>query len=102
MQDPKEIAYNLVEKHWWYSTDRQGFIDEIAQALLDFGAAALRQERTKKERVADVTCPQCGGEFRLDWTGDFRPLTLILRGCPSGGIYDVSIHCPHCNYKEEL
>ena len=28
--------------------------------------------------------------------------TLMLRGCPSGGIYDVAISCPHCDYEEEL
>jgi len=29
-------------------------------------------------------------------------ITLVLRGCPSGGIYDVSIECPYCDYVEDL
>lgn len=32
---PEQIAEMLVEKHWWYSHDRQGFIAEIAQAIRD-------------------------------------------------------------------
>lgn len=53
-----------------------------------------------------VECPACGRAFRLNWN-DYSNLegevqTLILRGCPSGGIYDVSIQCPHCQYKEDL
>jgi DNA-directed RNA polymerase subunit RPC12/RpoP len=62
------------------------------------------------KRLADMTCPQCGKEFKLMWNdytkvgigGGFVPQTLIMRGCPSGGIYDVSIRCPHCDYVEEL
>jgi len=58
--------------------------------------------------LRDVVCPQCGKPFRLIWNdhtrlGDkYQEQTLMLRGCPSGGIYDVSIHCPHCGYVEEL
>ena len=53
--------------------------------------------------LKNVTCPQCKNEFKLTWN-DYSdtPQTLMLRGCPSGGIYDVSIECPHCNYEEEL
>jgi hypothetical protein len=54
-------------------------------------------------RLADVICPQCKKPFRLTWN-DYSdtPQTLITRECPSGGIYDVSISCPHCDYREEL
>lgn len=54
-------------------------------------------------RLRDVTCPQCRNEFELRWN-DYsdKPQTLLLRGCPSGGIYDVRISCPHCDYEEEL
>lgn len=55
------------------------------------------------ERLKDVTCPQCSKEFKLIWN-DYsdKKQTLIMRGCPSGGIYDVRIKCPHCDYQEEL
>ena len=59
-----------------------------------------------------VVCPQCRESFVLRWeeytmaelsTSDYeRPITLLIRGCPSGGVYDVSIHCPHCDYEEDL
>ena len=53
--------------------------------------------------LKNVICPQCGKPFKLVWEsyGEERH-TLILRGCPSGGIYDVTIGCPHCDYEEEL
>jgi len=61
-----------------------------------------------EKRLKDQTCPQCGEAFRLIWN-DYTTIdektqkqTLIMRGCPSGGIYDVSISCPHCDYEEEL
>jgi hypothetical protein len=55
------------------------------------------------ERLKDVVCPQCKNPFRLTWSGGFTErVTLVMRGCPSGGIYDVSIECPHCDYEEEL
>jgi hypothetical protein len=54
-----------------------------------------------------VLCPQCRKPFKLRWNDDyidgvFLPNTLIIRGCPSGGIYDVHIACPHCTYEESL
>lgn len=55
--------------------------------------------------LKNVICPQCKKPFRLTWDNDdykSTTKTLILRGCPSGGIYDVSIKCPHCNYQEDL
>ena len=50
-----------------------------------------------------MICPQCGVGFTLKWDdyGEDRT-TLLIRGCPSGGIYDVSIHCPWCDYEEDL
>ena len=59
------------------------------------------------EDLKHVVCPQCKTPFKLRWNDyvewDLKePVTLIIRGCPSGGVYDVSIHCPHCNYEEEL
>jgi hypothetical protein len=53
-------------------------------------------------RLADVICPQCKKPFRLDWNGYTGPLTLDIRDCPSGGVYNVTIRCPHCGYDEEL
>jgi len=56
--------------------------------------------------LKNVICPQCKKKFKLIWAEKIvnsdEPQTLILRGCPSGGIYDVSIHCPYCNYEEDL
>lgn len=60
------------------------------------------------EDLKNVVCPQCRKPFRLvwnDWTtidGESPKQSLMLRGCPSGGIYDVYIACPHCDYEERL
>jgi rRNA maturation protein Nop10 len=62
----------------------------------------------KNPDLKHVICPQCGKEFRLAWNNysyelkEDRSRTLIIRDCPSGGVYDVSISCPHCDYEEEL
>lgn len=54
-------------------------------------------------RLRDVTCPQCRKAFELCWDYDRdKPQTLMIRSCPSGGIYDVAIYCPHCDYNEGL
>lgn len=60
-------------------------------------------EEIEEVRLKDMTCPQCKAGFVLTWN-DYseRPQSLILRGCPSGGIYDVMIRCPHCDYEEPL
>jgi hypothetical protein len=59
-------------------------------------------------RISGVACPQCTKPFRLRWD-DYSTLhpergnqTLFIRSCPSGGIYDVRIECPHCDYVEEV
>lgn len=59
--------------------------------------------RPKQPDLKHVACPQCGKVFRLTWN-DYSdtPETVIIRDCPSGGVYDVSIRCPHCDYVEEL
>lgn len=55
----------------------------------------------KETRLKDVVCPQYGANFVLTWVGyKGNPETLVLRGCPSGGIYDVRVRCPYCTYKE--
>jgi hypothetical protein len=56
-----------------------------------------------KAELKNVVCPQCKQEFRLMWN-DYEkyPQSLIIRACPSGGVYDVSILCPNCDYEEEL
>lgn len=61
------------------------------------------QEEGPSESLKYQNCPQCHRQFRLTWN-DYsdRPQTLLMRGCPSGGIYDVSIQCPHCKYEEDL
>ena len=55
--------------------------------------------------VRDVFCPQCHNPFKLTF-GDYdyssRSDTIIIRSCPSGGIYNATIKCPHCNYEEEV
>ena len=67
-----------------------------------------------EQRIKDVICPQCKEKFILRWEdytdykerieaeGKAAEITLVVRSCPSGGIYDVSIKCPYCNYEEEL
>ena len=63
----------------------------------------MSESQVQAQRLADVVCPQCRQPFTLLWT-DYSDevTTLVLRGCPSGGIYDVLIRCPHCDYEEEL
>jgi len=64
---------------------------------------AKREKSGSERRLRDMNCPQCRQPFELNWNDyNDRPQTLILRSCPSGGIYDVSIACPHCDYTEEL
>jgi hypothetical protein len=50
-----------------------------------------------------IVCPQCGGRFNLLW-GDGVGYDTILQisSRPSGGIYEVSIDCPYCDYQEEV
>lgn len=55
------------------------------------------------EDLKNVECPQCKEGFKLTYDGyKDSPQTLIIRSCPSGGIYDVLIKCPHCDYEESL
>ena len=50
-----------------------------------------------------VVCPQCKKKFNLIWDADYgEKSTLIIRSCPSGGVYDVKVSCPHCDYEEPL
>lgn len=69
---------------------------------------AMTSRSNQEEDLKHVNCPQCKNKFRLTWDdypseeGEYLPKTLIIRGCPSGGIYDVSISCPHCDYEEDL
>jgi RNA polymerase subunit RPABC4/transcription elongation factor Spt4 len=65
-------------------------------------------EEREERKIAQVVCPQCKREFTLCWNdysvitdGKYKE-TLVLRGCPSGGIYDVTIKCPFCDYSEAL
>ena len=68
----------------------------------------MSTEPTYERAIRDVRCPQCGKPFRLTWNDytnigpDYLPQTLIFRDCPSGGVYDVRIKCPHCTYEEDL
>ncbi len=63
-----------------------------------------------ERRPRDMVCPQCKKKFELRWRDYERDgsryvnvhTTLDIRSCPSGGIYDVRISCPHCGYEEEL
>ena len=60
-------------------------------------AQVLSKDKTRK--IAEQVCPQCGKQFELNWD-DFG--TLKVRSCPSGGVYDVTIECPNCDYEEPL
>lgn len=59
-------------------------------------------EEVDLEKANHVLCPQCKRRFVLRWAEYDRPCTLIIRNCPSGGIYDVSLRCPYCDYEEPL
>lgn len=75
--------------------------------------SAPHVEAPEAIRLRDMTCPQCRKPFQLRWQDtewtDYRRIglrrvdvTLVIRDCPSGGIYDVLISCPHCDYEEPL
>lgn len=72
------------------------------------GDAATSAGSPHERRLRDQVCPQCQKPFRLVWNdytrigGEYTVQTLHVRSCPSGGVYDVSIRCPHCDYGEEL
>ena len=73
---------------------------ELTRSLNGHQLATMLREAAKDlipARVRDVVCPQCKHPFELTWG-----TTLRVRGCPSGGIYDVSIECPTCDYTEPL
>lgn len=60
-----------------------------------------------EERIKDAVCPQCKKPFRLIWNSytfieehATAKQTLFIRDCPSGGVYDVYVVCPHCDYEE--
>lgn len=67
-----------------------------------------RPNSLEERRLKDQVCPQCAGEFTLNWNdytrigGVDQKQTLLISACPSGGIYDVNISCPHCDYEEAL
>lgn len=71
-------------------------VEQIEQEMAD-------EPDDDEPRLKDMECPQCRKAFVLIWNdySDKRQ-TLFMRGCPSGGIYDVAIKCPHCNYEEPL
>lgn len=62
------------------------------------------------QALKNVRCPQCRRPFALIWDDVQRHpnnpreewQTLVIRHCPSGGIYAVRIECPFCSYEEEL
>jgi len=61
----------------------------------------------QKPKHADprhVMCPLCLKDFLVVWNdyshrlGD--KITLRIDDYTSGGVYDVRISCPHCDYEE--
>ena len=82
-------------------------LNEIKSDLIEDIVKEVIEITIKKNIIPDdlknVKCPQCKKDFVLMWN-DYSdtPETLNMRGCPSGGIYDVSINCPHCDYSEDL
>lgn len=84
-----------------------GFNDGRYDAWKAIKAAVAEERANPPElRLKDVVCPQCRKAFRLNWN-DYSNFagekqTLMMSGCPSGGIYAVKIACPHCDYEEAL
>jgi len=66
----------------------------------------MEEEKINRdEEMTIVRCPRCKTDFKLTWEGtdwDNYSYSLRIRGCPSGGIYDVSVSCPNCNHEESL
>lgn len=69
------------------------------------------EDEIAQQPMRYMRCSECGKPFMLRWNDDgmlkdgtwiHYPDTLRIRACPSGGIYGVSIECPHCNYEEDL
>ncbi|MCH7664063.1 MAG: hypothetical protein IH859_09390 [Chloroflexi bacterium] len=65
---------------------------------------AEMQAKWKEGLLTNMICPQCKEKFILGGWEDYgdHVTTLKIRGCPSGGLYDVRISCPFCDYEEEL
>jgi ssDNA-binding Zn-finger/Zn-ribbon topoisomerase 1 len=89
-------------------THRFKSTEELQKALAVANAPDDTRDLEPENRLADVICPQCRKPFRLVWNdytkmkGEWAKQTLIITECPSGGVFAVSIDCPHCDYVEEL
>lgn len=64
---------------------------------------------TERRDWRNITCAKCGKEFRIRWNDsdgfesmEKTPITLNVHSCISGGIYKVSVDCPHCGYEEDV
>lgn len=56
-----------------------------------------------EEEVPKITCACCGRQYTLAWESwGQAPVTVFILSCVSGGIYEVYLQCPHCNYRIEL
>ena len=47
-------------------------------------------------------CVKCGQTFRLVYDEYPTPTTLEICYCESGGVYAVSVKCPHCKHEESI
>jgi hypothetical protein len=99
----KDRAYHLADGVVEIITSDYGYLANEWQYLSTNGLWYDESELSKVPKLKTQTCPQCKAEFNLRWEYDNgKRETLIVRGCPSGGIYDISISCPHCDYEEAL
>lgn len=76
--------------------------DEAANLIFD---AILTIINAVPERIKNVYCPQCKKPFTLEFDDvsyGVADRSLRVYSCPSGGVYSMTIHCPHCDYKEDL
>lgn len=55
------------------------------------------------DEVPLVTCSDCSKQYALVWESvNDDPETVRVFHCQSGGVYGVTLTCPHCSKETDL
>ncbi len=75
-------------------------MDEIDYTQPDWEA----KTQAAIDRASGVwtTCQSCDKEFKIIYDEHPAKMTIKVCACESGGIYGVSVICPHCNHEESI
>ena len=89
----------------WVDFECHGYADKIAEQLT---AEGLNLDVDTFEIPRDegvwTRCANCEKVYRIEYDayGVERPMTLIVKSCESGGIYDIYVKCPFCGYRGDI